>query len=264
MDGRIWAPSGRTAKPSGSIPAQAIDLPERPSSLKRSSAPTTSSPAPGPSATATDSATAELVQEFVAHCDRLRRAGNRTDAKAYAFPYVRGGRLSRRRVAEIVRDAAEQASQRARARPSAHDPAHAAARVRLARAAGQTRFDVLQVMGRVGHAARGRPWTSTPNSSSGFKREHGMAFDRLVDQAREHFNGGNPRGPRIVIRATIWPRTGPTRHGLAAVAGGQNSLAHRGNARHGDDSPGRASAATANGALTGCTAGRAGALRAPG
>ena len=115
MDGRIWAPSGRTAKPSGSIPAQAIDLPERPSSLKRSSAPTTSSPAPGPSATATDSATAELVQEFVAHCDRLRRAGNRTDAKAYAFPNMRGGRLSRRRVAEIVRDAAEQASQRARA-----------------------------------------------------------------------------------------------------------------------------------------------------
>ena len=193
MDGRIWAPSGRTAKPSGSIPAQAIDLPERPSSLKRSSAPTTSSPAPGPSATATDSATAELVQEFVAHCDRLRRAGNRTDAKAYAFPNMRGGRLSRRRVAEIVRDAAEQASQRARARPSAHDPAHAAARVRLARAAGQTRFDVLQVMGRVGHAARGRPWTSTPNSSSGFKREHRMAFDRLVDQAREHSTGATRR-----------------------------------------------------------------------
>lgn len=64
----MWAPSGRTAKPSGPIPAQAIDLPERPSSLKRSSAPTTSSPAPGPSATATDSATAELVEEFVAHC----------------------------------------------------------------------------------------------------------------------------------------------------------------------------------------------------
>jgi DNA-binding transcriptional ArsR family regulator len=49
----------------------------------------------------------DLVEEFVSHFDVLRRAGKRTDAESYAFPNVRGGRLSRQRVAGIVRDAAE-------------------------------------------------------------------------------------------------------------------------------------------------------------
>jgi DNA-binding transcriptional ArsR family regulator len=58
----------------------------------------------------------ELVEEFVSHFDRLRRAGQPTDPEAYGFPNSRGGRLSRQRVAEIVRDAAEEASERLSAR----------------------------------------------------------------------------------------------------------------------------------------------------
>jgi hypothetical protein len=36
----------------------------------------------------------DLVEEFVSHFDRLRRAGKRTDAEAYAFPNVRAAGAS--------------------------------------------------------------------------------------------------------------------------------------------------------------------------
>jgi integrase len=54
----------------------------------------------------------DLVDELVAHIDRLRRAGLPTGPDAYLFPNVRGGRMSRQRVAEIVREAAERATAR--------------------------------------------------------------------------------------------------------------------------------------------------------
>ncbi|MGZ6590032.1 MAG: hypothetical protein ACXVHB_33690 [Solirubrobacteraceae bacterium] len=54
----------------------------------------------------------ELVEEFVSHFDRLRRAGRRTDPDAYAFPNARGGRISRQRVARVVGEAATRASER--------------------------------------------------------------------------------------------------------------------------------------------------------
>ncbi len=37
----------------------------------------------------------DLAEEIVAHLDRLRRAGLPTDADAYLFPNMRGGRMSR-------------------------------------------------------------------------------------------------------------------------------------------------------------------------
>ncbi len=251
MDGRIWAPSGRTAKPSGSIPAQAIDLPERPSSLKRSSAPTTSSPAPGPSATATDSATAELVEEFVAHCrpsaarrQPHRREGLRVPVRARrpaVSPARRRDRPRRRR-------AGVAASARGLPPTTPHTLRRAYVSLALLAKPASTcckSWAVSATPLEDDHGRR-RPTPAAGSSASTGWRSTGSSTRRASS-----FNGGNPGGPQIVIRATIWPRTGPTRHGLAAVAGGQNSLAHRGDTRHGDDSPGRASAATANGALTG-------------
>ena len=54
----------------------------------------------------------DLVEELISHFDRLRRAGKRTDAEAYAFQNARCGRLSRQRVGGIVSEAAELASER--------------------------------------------------------------------------------------------------------------------------------------------------------
>jgi integrase len=55
---------------------------------------------------------ADLVEELVAHVDRLRRAGLPTHPGAYLFPNSRGGRIARQRVSRIVNKAARLATER--------------------------------------------------------------------------------------------------------------------------------------------------------
>jgi integrase len=137
----------------------------------------------------------ELVEEFVSHFDRLRRAGQPTNPEAYAFPNSRGGRLSRQRVAEIVRDAAEEASERLSARglpPLPHTTPHTLRRTYISIALLANRFDVLWVMGQVGHADSKMTMDVYAHLQQRVKREHGTAFDRLVDEAREQLYGVEP------------------------------------------------------------------------
>jgi integrase len=97
----------------------------------------------------------ELVEEFVSHFARLRRAGRRTDSDAYAFPNTRGGRIARQRVARVVGDAAARASERVSDRglpPLPHTTPHTLRRSYISIALLANRFDVLWVMGQVGHA----------------------------------------------------------------------------------------------------------------
>src|SRR3954453_17846139 len=54
------------------------------------------------------------------------------------------------------------------------------------------RFDVLWVMGQVGHADSKMTMDVHPQLQQRVKREHGRAFDRLVDQAREQLSGAVP------------------------------------------------------------------------
>ena len=54
----------------------------------------------------------DLLEELVAHVDRLRRAGLPTDPGAYLFPNSRGGRMARQRVSRIVNKAARLATER--------------------------------------------------------------------------------------------------------------------------------------------------------
>ena len=62
----------------------------------------------------------DLAEAFVDHLDRLRRAGSRTEPDDYVVQNTRGGRISRQRVAEIVREAATLATEGAQpARPPA-------------------------------------------------------------------------------------------------------------------------------------------------
>jgi integrase len=53
----------------------------------------------------------DLLEEIVAHVDALRRVGLPTDPDAYLFCNRREGRLQRKKVNKIVREAAAQASQ---------------------------------------------------------------------------------------------------------------------------------------------------------
>src|SRR4051794_24966671 len=136
----------------------------------------------------------DLVEELVSHFDRLRRAGKRTDAEAYAFQNARGGRLSRQRVGGIVSEAAELASERVAARgmpPLPRTTPHTLRRTYISIALLANRFDVLWVMGQVGHADSKMTLDVYAQLQQRVKREHGMAFDRLVDEAREQLYGAD-------------------------------------------------------------------------
>ena len=126
----------------------------------------------------------ELVEEFVSHFDRLRRAGRRTDPDAYAFPNTRGGRIARQRVAQIVRRGrrrappSESASAACRRCPSTTP--HTLRRTYISIALLANRFDVLWVMGQVGHADSKMTLDVYAQLQQRVKREHGRAFDTLV------------------------------------------------------------------------------------
>jgi hypothetical protein len=134
----------------------------------------------------------ELVEEFVSHFDRLRRAGRRTDPDAYAFPSTRGGRIARQRVAQVVGEAATHASERVSQRglpPLPDTTPHTLRRTYISIALLANRFDVLWGMGQVGHADSKMTLDVYAQLQQRVKREHGRAFDTLVRQAGEQLYG---------------------------------------------------------------------------
>ena len=99
----------------------------------------------------------DLVEEFVAHVDRLRRAGHPTGPRRLPVPERRAAAGStRQRVGEIVREAAALATERperARACRRCRDTTpHTLRRTYISIALLANSFDVLWVMGQVGHA----------------------------------------------------------------------------------------------------------------
>ena len=75
------------------------------------------------------------------------------------------------------------------------------------------RFDVLWVMGQVGHADSKMTLDVYAQLQQRVKREHGTAFDRLVDEAREQLYGPDPAALNLLSAQ-------PLGHGLGH--GGQN------------------------------------------
>ena len=135
----------------------------------------------------------DLAEAFVDHLDRLRRAGQPTGPDDYVVQNLRGGRISRQRIAEIVREAAALASETtSAARPpaaAADHAAHAAPDLHLDRAARQ------QLRRQVGHEP-GRPRrleddasTSTPSSSSASSATTAVRFDAIIRAAEEQMHG---------------------------------------------------------------------------
>jgi integrase len=142
----------------------------------------------------------ELAEELVIHLDRLRRAGYPTRPEVWAFPNGRGGRLSRQRAAKIVADAAALASERMQARglpPLPHVTPHTLRRTYISIALLANNFDVLWVMGQVGHADSKMTLDVYAQLQQRVKRQHGAAFDRLVRRAREQLKGTEMAAPPL-------------------------------------------------------------------
>ena len=148
----------------------------------------------------------ELVEEFVSHFDRLRRAGRRTDPDAYAFPNTRGGRIARQRVARIVGEAAAHASERVSQRglpPLPHTTPHTLRRTYISIALLANRFDVLWVMGQVGHADSKMTLDVYAQLQQRVKREHGRAFDTARQAGARAALRHHQRAPRAGAQSRI-------------------------------------------------------------
>ena len=193
----------------------------------------------------------DLVEELIIHLDRLRRAGHPTRPETWAFPNSRGGRLSRQRAAKIVAEAAALASERMSARglpPLPHVTPHNLRRTYISIALLANNFDVLWVMGQVGHADSKMTLDVYAHLQQRVKRQHGAAFDRLVRRAREQLKGADAvstadsqvdRNPTRDTHDLHGTRRRPTAHqkphGHAAAARSSPALVPAGSPKTGRD-----------------------------
>jgi integrase len=132
--------------------------------------------------------TPDLAETFIEHLDRLQRAGQPTGPDDYAVPNMRGGRMSRQRVAKIVGDAATLATTQSQARglpPLPHVTPHSLRRTYISIALVANNFDVKWVMSQVGHADSKMTLDVYAQLEQRIQRDHGRSFDGLVSRARE-------------------------------------------------------------------------------
>jgi integrase len=133
-----------------------------------------------------------LVEVVVEHLDRLRRLGMPTGPEDYLVPNLRGGRMTRKRIGQIVREAAQLASKRLAEKglpPLPHTTPHTLRRTYISIALLANNFDVKWVMGQVGHADSSMTMDVYAQMEKRAKRSHGKSFDRLVREAREQVKG---------------------------------------------------------------------------
>jgi hypothetical protein len=141
----------------------------------------------------------DLAEAFVDHLDRLRRAGNRTEPDEHVVQNVRGGRISRQRVAKIVREASTLATERRSERglpPLPRTMPHSLRRTYISIALLANRFDVKWVMSQVGHADSKMTLDVYAQLEQRVKREHRVRFDAVVRDARVQLHGAQMRPER--------------------------------------------------------------------
>jgi integrase len=134
----------------------------------------------------------DLVEAVIEHLDRLRRMGAPTGPEDYLVPNLRGGRISRQRVGQIVGETARAASEQLLANglpPLPHTTPHSLRRTYISIALLANNFDVKWVMGQVGHADSKMTLDVYAQLEQRVDRSHGTSFDRLVRRAREQISG---------------------------------------------------------------------------
>jgi integrase len=134
----------------------------------------------------------DLAEAFVEHLDRMRRAGHPTSADDYVVQNTRKGRISRQRVAAIVRAAAVAATESRQTSGLPPLPAatpHSLRRTDISIASLANRFDVKWVMSQVGHADSKMTLDVHAQLEQRIKRDHGTRFDALVRSAATQLHG---------------------------------------------------------------------------
>jgi integrase len=132
----------------------------------------------------------DLVEAVVDHIDRLRRAGRSTGPGDYLVQNVKGGHLSRQRVAAIVAQAAADATKQLIVRglpPLPNVTPHTLRRTYISIALLANNFDVKWVMSQVGHADSKMTMDVYAQLEQRVKRSHGTNFDNLIRKARHQY-----------------------------------------------------------------------------
>lgn len=147
-----------------------------------------------------------LAEAVAGHIACLRALGLASGVDAFLTPNLRGGRLSRGRVAQIVSQAASLAGERLQAKgmaPLPHTTPHTLRRTYISIALVANRFDVKFVMSQVGHANSAMTMDVYAQLEQRAKRSHGESFDRLLDEAREQVAGCDPPARTARGRPTL-------------------------------------------------------------
>jgi integrase len=130
--------------------------------------------------------TPDLVERIAEHVERLRIAGQPTGSDAFAFPSLRGGRMTRQRVGAILKEAAALASERLQAQgkpPLPTTTPHTLRRTYISIALLANGFDVKWVMSQVGHADSKMTLDVYAQLEQRADRSHGTSFDALLRKA---------------------------------------------------------------------------------
>jgi integrase len=151
-----------------------------------------------------------LAEAVLEHLERLRALDLPSHRDAFLTPNLRGGRLSRGRVAQIVAEAASLAGERLEARgmvPLPPTTPHTLRRTYISIALIANRFDVKFVMSQVGHADSAMTMDVYAQLEQRAKRSHGTSFDRLLAEARAQVEALPAGPPRLVPPEALPERT---------------------------------------------------------
>ena len=143
-----------------------------------------------------------------------RRPARRTPTPT-PFPTPAAGGSPANASREIVGEAAARASERVGQRglpPLPHTTPHSLRRTYISIALLANRFDVKWVMGQVGHADSKMTLDVYAQLQQRVKREHGRAFDTLVQAGARAALRHHQRAPRTGLRSGFRPRVGPRGH----------------------------------------------------
>ncbi len=140
----------------------------------------------------------ELAEALIEHIGRLARAGNDTTPTAPLFQNERGGKMTRKAVGKIVREATVLATERMQELgmpPLPHITPHSFRRTYISILLLASEFDLEWVKKQVGHADSKMTLEVYNQLQQRVKREHGAAFDRLIREARKRLHASQEPPP---------------------------------------------------------------------
>lgn len=164
-----------------------------------------------------------LTQTLANHLERLARSSRPTGPEAYLMPNRAGGRSSRQRIAQIVRDAALLATEERATLglpPLPHTTHHTLRRTYISIALLANGFDIKWVMNQVGHADSRMTLDVYAQLEQRVNRQHGIKFDQLVPTRPANVDSGDEK-------ATVGTNRTSTTNRNASITTNQSSISRR-------------------------------------